>query len=354
MLLQQSLLLEEHRLWIEMLLSDIGENGLIEYIKRHSFKLIPNNKDIIIGIGDDAAVIKTGAGSQLLVTTDLMTEGIHFDLSYTTYYQLGFKLISVNVSDIYAMSGTPAYALLALSFPAKTKESDFNQFINGILNALHLYNTALIGGDTCSSKRDMTISATVMGYSAHPIPRDTAVLGDNIYVTGYTGDSACGMELLKRINKTVDIEKFCSGNPKGQAQDLPLHWDIMSPLMKRHLMPHVKMPDIEGLKVNSMMDISDGLAIDLKKLCTASGCGASIYQDRLPISPQMAKASEYLKLDPMNLCLNGGEDYQYLFTSPDVIDCAFCIGKITSNGIILIDKYNKETQLGDCGYEHFK
>ncbi|MBF0472667.1 MAG: thiamine-phosphate kinase [Nitrospirae bacterium] len=337
-----------------MQLSELGENGIIEYIKTRSFKPISDNSDIIIGIGDDAAALNINSkrgggkgGNKLLVTTDLMTEGIHFDLSYTTYYQLGFKLISVNVSDIYAMAGSPAYALLALSFPAATKERDLNEFIKGILDALHLYNVALIGGDTCSSKRDVTISATLLGYAAKPIYRDNAKVGDNIYVTGYTGDSACGMELLKRINNTVEIEK-------GVELNVPLDWNIMSPLINRHLMPKVKMPDIKNIKVNSMMDISDGLATDLKKLCTASGIGAYVYQDRLPISSELKIASEYLNIDPITLCLNGGEDYEYLFTSSDSIDSAFCIGKIISNGFTLINKDNIEKELRDFGYEHFK
>lgn len=330
----------------EMLLSDIGENGIIKYVKEQSYQSYDN--DILIGIGDDAGVINLGDNSRkLLVTTDLMTEGIHFDLSYTTYYQLGFKLISINVSDIYAMNGSPRYVLLALSFPVNTEVKDFNAFIRGIVDALKIYKTTLIGGDTCSSLRDITISATVLGYASTPISRNTAKVGDKIYVTGYTGDSACGMELLKRINKPIDIEEDLRLN-------IPLDLEIIRPLIKRHLMPYVKMPDTLGLKVNSMMDISDGLAIDLKKLCDASRVGAVIYTDRLPISQEMQKAAQYLGLDPQDLCLRGGEDYKYLFTSSDFTDKAFYIGEITEREFCIIDKDYNKIKLKDLGYEHFK
>jgi thiamine-monophosphate kinase len=331
-----------------MLLSDIGELGIIEHIKK---QFSGYQTDVQVGIGDDAAVIKSDISgndnSELLVTTDLMTQDIHFSLSYTTYYQLGFKLISINVSDIYAMGGSPKYALLALAFPKDTKEHDLNDFFAGVSDALRIYKAVLIGGDTSSSIRDITISATMLGYGQKPILRSTAKIGDKIYVTGHTGDSACGMELLKRINKPIAIEN-------GYNIDTPLDWETMSPLIIRHLMPKVKKPQFEGLKINSMMDISDGLAIDLKKLCNASKVGAVIYQDRLPMSTQMLEVAKYLGIDPLKLCLGGGEDYEYLFTSKDEITSAYCIGQITNEGNIIIDKNNRETQLVDYGYEHFK
>lgn len=325
-----------------MNLTDISETSLISYIKE---RCKGSGKEITIDIGDDAASILIGT-KNLLATTDLMTEGIHFDLAYSTPYQVGFKLVSVNVSDIYAMYGDPSYMLLTMALPPHITNPTITNFFDGLIHSLTTYNVKLIGGDISSSKSGIMLSATLLGFAEKPVPRSGATPGDNIYVTGYLGDSACGLELLKKINKPVALEK-------GETIKNPLEWNIMKPLISRHLMPEVKKPNIGSARINSMMDMSDGLSIDLKRLCMESRAGATVYLDKLPLSQEMRQASQVLQADQIKLSLCGGEDYQYLFTSPDQVEGAICIGEITENKLIIIDEDQKEIAWRECGYEHF-
>ncbi len=326
-----------------MKLSYRGEISLINHI-RDMFS--DNNHDILIGIGDDAASININ-GNNLLITTDMMSEGVHFDFSYSTPYQLGFKLISINVSDIYAMGGEPKYILLSLSFPSDIEESTLYEFLEGVSSATKKYHITLIGGDITSSKFGVTVSASLIGFSDKVITRGGAQIGDRIYITGFLGDSACGLQLLKKIQKPIYIED-------GQYLDTPLEWGIMKPLIIRHLMPQVKKTFFNKNKIHSMMDISDGLFIDLKRLCAESNTGAIIYEDKLPISEEMLTVSSYLDINPIEICICGGEDYEYLFTSHEEINYAYCIGEIIKEGFVFVDKRKRENEWIDCGYEHFK
>jgi thiamin-phosphate kinase len=189
-----------------MKLSQIGELTLLDQIRKR-FKKKSDN--IIVGIGDDAAVLKP-TDKNLLVTTDMMVEGVHFDLSFTTPYQLGFKLISVNVSDIYAMGGKPLYLLLNIAVKKDTEKKFIDKLFDGIKDAMNLYDTILIGGDLSATKSGMALSATVIGCLKKHILRSGANVGDRIYVTGYLGDSACGLELMKRIKRPVPLQRKCS------------------------------------------------------------------------------------------------------------------------------------------------
>jgi thiamine-monophosphate kinase len=180
----------------------MGELFLLEQL-RNFFQ--NKSKNILVGIGDDAAVIKP-PNKNLLVTTDMMVEKIHFNLDYITPYQLGFKLISINVSDIYAMGGNPLYLLLNIALKRDTNIIFFNRLLDGIQDALKKYNTILIGGDLSNTDKDMILSATIIGYVKNYIGRTGAAKGDKIYVTGYLGDSACGFELLKKIKNLVPLK----------------------------------------------------------------------------------------------------------------------------------------------------
>ncbi len=326
-----------------MKLSHIGELSIAHFI-RERFNV--EKRDVLIGIGDDTAAVRVGDRIQL-ITTDLMTEGIHFDLSYFTPYQLGFKLISINVSDIFAMYGEPEYALLSLAFPPDTDNSILNEFFSGVSFALKRYSMTLIGGDVSSSRDGVTISATVIGFAGEPITRAGARIGDRIYVTGTLGDAACGLELLRKMNRQIHIER-------GETVNTPYEWKQMKPLLTRHLMPSVNRPSLQAERIHAMMDISDGLLIDLKRLCMENNLGARIYEEKLPLSDELMQIAPYLDMDPVHLGVCGGEDFEYLFVSPHEVEYARCIGEVIEHGFKFIDREERELTWAECGYEHFK
>lgn len=319
----------------------MGELDLIDYIRK---RFQPCGKGLVKGIGDDAAVIAP-SGEQIVVTSDMMCEGVHFVLSYITPFQLGWKLISVNVSDVYAMRARPAFALLDLAFPSKTPKKFASEFLDGVAEACKLYDLSLIGGDLSSSKSGISISATLLGYAVQPVLRSGARPGDSIYLTGSTGDSAMGLELLKKIKRPVDFKR---------PVNKPLSWDIMKPLLKRHLMPLAR--DSRQYKhATSMLDISDGLLLDLFRLCTESRTGARIYESALLMSPELVIACEYLGKDPFKTAVSGGEDYELLFTAPKGVRIkAQVIGEITRTGLELIDNKGGSRPIKPEGYRHFE
>lgn len=302
--------------------------------------------EIIAGIGDDAAVLQPGT-RRMLLTTDMMSEGIHFDLEFTTYFQVGYKLIASNVSDIFAMGGTPRFALLSLSLPAGTEEENVQSFFGGIQKALKTYGLFLIGGDLSSSLSGMVVSATLLGYVSRPVMRSGARIGDRIYVTGNLGDAACGLEIMRRLRRPVSIET-------GETSTTPLSWKIMKPLITRHLLPEARNPKTFVKGVTSMIDISDGLFIDLLRLCDESKVGARIFTENIPLSAQMRKAAASLGIDPLALAISGGEDYELLFTSPPSkkID-AVCIGEVTKRKRVFVDLKGRERPILLRGYQHW-
>jgi len=197
-----------------MKLSQLGELALLEHLKKRFEK---TSKKIIVGIGDDTAVIKP-IQKNLLLTTDMMVEGIHFDRMFITPYQLGFKLIAINVSDIYAMGGIPNYILLNIAASKKTDTNVIEQFLDGVKNAQRRYNATLIGGDLSALHNGMVLVATIIGHTDRHISRSGATVGDMVYVTGCLGDSACGLELLKRFKKPVPLERISKEQRAGQYQ----------------------------------------------------------------------------------------------------------------------------------------
>jgi thiamine-monophosphate kinase len=336
-----------------MKLSQIGELSLLEQIRRSFCK---KSKNIIVGIGDDAAVVKP-LGKNLLVTTDMMVEGVHFDLSFTTPYQLGFKLISVNVSDIYAMGGKPFYLLLNIAVNKNTNKKFMDRLFDGVKDALTLYDTILIGGDLSAANAGTALSATVIGYVKKHIPRSGANIGDKIYVTGYLGNSACGLELLKKIKRPVPLQKNSSTfNVQRSAKNLKLglSWKVVEPLLRRHLMPEARDSKKFVKDATSMIDVSDGLLIDLWRLCNESRVGARIYIENIPVSPELKKAASHLGISPIKLALSGGEDYELLFTAlPNKKTKAFCIGEITKSERVIVDNSGREQPFAPEGYQHF-
>ncbi len=327
----------------DMRLSEIGELSLLRRIRE---RFGTGSRDVLAGIGDDTAVLAPRDQS-LLLTTDMMTEGVHFDFRFTTWFQVGFKLISSNVSDIYAMGGRPRFVLLDLAMGKRTDEKSLECFLDGVESAMALYRVELIGGDLSQSKTGVTVSATLAGYARRPVMRAGAKPGDGIYVTGNLGESACGLELLKIIGRPLSLET-------GEKTDEPLPWSVMEPLLRRHLLPEARKPGKRARVATAMIDISDGLFIDLSRLCDESGVGAKVSLRRLPLSPGMKKAAGAIGKDPYGLATSGGEDYELLFTASAgrKVD-AVCIGEITRSDRILIDRKGRERPLSPEGYQHW-
>jgi len=324
-----------------MKLSQAGELSLLEILKK---RFGQRSRGVLVGIGDDAAVIR--AEKNILLTTDMMVEGVHFDLSWTTPFQLGFKLVSVNISDIYAMGGKPQYILLNFSTHRNSTRKLFDRFFDGVEEALKTYGVKLIGGDISSADRIM-LSLTAIGTAGKSLKRKGARIGDRIYVTGTLGDSACGLALLKKIQRTID---FTKRGKKG----LPVAWDIAAPLLRRHLLPIARNPKRISGTATAMIDISDGLLIDLSRLCKESGVGARIRAMDIPFSEEMKMTSACLGISALDLALSGGEDYELLFTASAKAEAeAFCIGEITRSGIAVVDEHGKKINVSARGYQHF-
>ncbi|MBI4848971.1 MAG: thiamine-phosphate kinase [Nitrospirae bacterium] len=325
-----------------MRLSELGEFGLIKRIRAKCKNVSP---EIIEGIGDDAAIIKTGA-KKILVTTDMMIEGTHFDLSFTTFSQLGHKFLAVNISDIFAMGGSPEYFFISLGIPQKCKTEDIDELYSGILKLAKKSGVTIAGGDTCSSKDGLVLSGTLIGTADRIITRSGAKAGDGIFITDTVGDSAMGLILLKSQKSEVRSQKLKNKKLKFGTQN--------SKLIKKHLMPE-PFPMKNMSKVTSMIDISDGLLIDLSHICDESKVGALIYTDKIPVSKELAEAAGTLRLNPVSLALKGGEDYALLFTAPqDIKTDAFKIGEIVKRGRFIVDEKGRKRRFQAEGYEHFK
>lgn len=341
-----------------MKLSRIGELNLLDQIRKGFSQKARN---IAVGIGDDAAVIKP-LSKYLLATTDMMIEGVHFDLRFMTPFQLGFKLISVNVSDIYAMGGKPFCCLLNVAVSGNTRTEFIDKLFDGVKAAMSLYRTVLVGGDLSAADR-VSLSATLIGYAGKYITRSGAKAGDRIYVTGTLGDSAGGLEVLKRVKKNIPLQKTAHGKAqraKGGDTALlklarwGLRYQTVEPLLRRHLMPEARDPARFVKRATSMIDVSDGLLIDLTRLCDESKVGARIYAENVPLSPELKRVASRLGISPLELALSGGEDYELLFTAPrgKMVDAAY-IGDVTKSGRVIVDSKGKEKPFAAKGYQHF-
>jgi len=287
-------------------LSELGEFGLIDKISK-SVEL--KQKSSVKGIGDDAAVL--GIGKQkTLVTTDLLLEGIHFNLSYVPLKHLGYKAVAVNLSDIYAMNGKPTQITVSLGLSSRFSLEAIDELYTGILLACEKYNVDLVGGDTSSSVSGLTISVTAIGEidEENIVYRSGAKETDLICVSGDLGGAYLGLQLLERERKIFEE------NPKIQP-DLSGHDYVL----ERQLKPEARADiidilELEKVKPTSMLDISDGLSSDLMHICTQSEVGSRVYLEKIPIDHTSAIAAEELNIDPTVCALNGGEDYELLFT----------------------------------------
>ena len=324
---------KKHVLNKKLLLSDLGEFGLIKTLQTQCIETSP---EILKGIGDDAAAVKIRA-DKTLITTDMLLEGIHFDLSFTTFYQLGYKTLAVNISDIFAMGGKPKYFLLSIGIPKNYQSKNIHELYSGIRKIAKKFGIAVVGGDTSASRHGLVLSGTLIGEAGKIIMRSGAKEGDSIFVTNTLGDSAMGLMLLKKLR---------TKNWKLRTSQLKL--------IKRHLMPEPQ-PLKDTKKVTAMIDVSDGLLIDLTHICDESKVGAMVYIDKIPISEELAETAKKLSMDPVKFALKGGEDYVLLFTAPPGIKTnAVEIGKIIGKGRFLVDIKGKKIPFKAEGYEHFK
>ncbi|MDH3974525.1 MAG: thiamine-phosphate kinase [Deltaproteobacteria bacterium] len=334
-----------------MEVKDLGEFNLIEKIAAH---FNGRDQDLLIGIGDDCAVYGKGSKKLSLVTSDMLVEGIHFNLDFTSPYYLGGKSLALNISDIAAMGGKPRWFLLSLALPGHMDVSFVEEFCTGAAHIANKYGLKLIGGDTVASPDKIIISITLMGEEdgTEPIRRDGAADGDQIFVTGTIGDSAAGLELLK-------------GGTSRDSENKS-HVEVIM----KHLSPTPRILESEfiasGKIATSMIDISDGLLQDLNHICRSSGVRGKVWLDRIPLSDSYRETAQGLDLDtPFPLV--GGEDYELLFTVPlekveelDLLEKEFfCrvthIGEIVrGEGVALYDSHNNEIELTQYGYEHFK
>jgi thiamine-monophosphate kinase len=313
------------------------------------------NGDVIKGIGDDCAVFRSHGEQSWLITTDTLVESIHFDLAWHPPKLLGRKAAAVNISDIAAMGGRPVSALLSVAV-TDTGAAWLEDFMTGLLEMLQEHDVILIGGDTVRSREAAVFNVTVLGEAneTNILYRSGAAAGDMVWVSGYLGEAAAGLELMRKQ----------SSQRRGGEEQWPR-------LEKAHLDPEPrtrlgKLLAESGL-VHAMMDLSDGLATDLAHICLAGGVRSEISAVELPISKDLAAAVAYLGMVPVELALKGGEDYQLLFTAPAANEAAlrrlvaensegevFCVGRITEGqGVHLLGPEGKQTEITYQGYDHF-
>ena len=291
-----------------MSLAELGEFGLIA---RLTEKIQLKNTSTLKGVGDDAAVLSY-PDKKIVVTTDLLTEGIHFNLMYVPLKHLGYKAVVVNLSDIFAMNATPRQITVSIAISSKFSLAAIEELYSGIHLACEKYGIDLIGGDTTSSLTGLTISITAIGEANEDelVYRSGAQSTDLVCVTGDLGGAYMGLQLLERENEVFKV------NPNQQPQ-----FEGYDYILERQLKPEAR-GDIKELlktlniKPTSMIDISDGLSSEVLHLCKASKVGCSIYEEKIPLDLQTKEFAEELSINPLVAALNGGEDYELLFTVP--------------------------------------
>lgn len=336
-------------------ISTLGEFGLIDHLTE-GIQL--QNKSSVYGIGDDAAVLSPSQEMQTLVTTDLLLEGVHFDLTYMPLKHLGYKAAMVNFSDIYAMNGTPRQITVSLGISRKFCVEDIDSLYSGIRLACENHNVDIVGGDTTSSMTGLTISITCIGEAAKEdiVYRNGAKPTDLVCVSGNLGAAYMGLQLLEREKNVL----------KDAGSDVQPDFAGKEYILERQLKPEARRDIIEklksaGIKPTSMMDISDGLSSEMMHICKQSKTGCRIYEEHLPIDYQTAVMAEEFNMNLTTCALNGGEDYELLFTVPlaehekvKAIEDVRLIGHITKPelGCALVTRDGQEFELKAQGWNH--
>jgi thiamine-monophosphate kinase len=337
-------------------LSELGEFGLIERLTKD---LTLHNQSTIKGVGDDAAVMQYGNHSLILLTNDILIEGVHFDLTYTPLKHLGYKAGVVNFSDIYAMNGIPRQLVVGLGVSNRFSVEALDEFYEGLRLACQHYGVDLVGGDTSSSKAGMFISISVVGEVSKDevVYRNGAQLNDLICVTGDLGAAYMGLLLLEREKQVYLANPNMQPELKGNDY-----------VLERQLKPEARKDIIRllheaNIKPTAMIDISDGLASDILHICEQSNKGCVIYEDKIPIDPATLILCDEFKIIPTIAALHGGEDYELLFTVSlseyskiEEIQDVSLIGHITdpSEGCQLITNDGKQIALQAQGWNHLR
>lgn len=338
-------------------ISQLGEFGLIDKLTED---LKPANKTTVYGVGDDAAVLEYG-NRCTLVTTDMLMEGVHFDLTYVPLKHLGYKSAIVNISDIYAMNGKPEQMTLSVALSKRFSVEDMQEFYEGVKLACNRHGVDLVGGDTTSSLTGLAISITCIGSADKEdvVYRNGARNTDLICVTGNLGAAYMGLQLLER-EKSVYYSTEHSGNEPFSPDFAGKEY-----LLERQLKPEARGDVLEdlrkaGIRPTSMMDISDGLSSELLHICKQSHCGCTVYEERIPVDYQTAVMAEEFNMNVFTCALNGGEDYELLFTVPltdfekvSKIKDVKVIGHITDseNVKILVTKDGQQFDLKAQGWQ---
>jgi len=335
-------------------IATLGEFGLIKHLTE-DIKLQHSSSKY--GIGDDAAVLSYDS-KMTLVTTDMLLEGIHFDLTYFPLKHLGYKAAVVNFSDIYAMNGCPKQITVSLGISKRFSVEDIDALYAGIRIACEHYNVDIVGGDTCSSMTGLTISITCIGEAeaGNVVYRNGAKENDLVCVTGDLGGAYMGLQLLEREKSVL----------KGAGEDTQPNFEGKEYLLERQLKPEARRDIIQQLaeadiKPTAMMDISDGLSSEMLHICKQSKVGCRLYEEHIPIDYQTAVMAEELNMNVSTCALNGGEDYELLFTVPIgdhdkiiKIEGVKLIGSITAPelGYALIARDGNEFELKAQGWQH--
>ena len=339
---------------METEISSLGEFGLIDRLTENLPKF---NDSTITAVGDDAAVMDFGADREVLVSTDMLLEGVHFDLTYTPLKHLGYKSAIVNFSDIYAMNGTPRQLVVGLGVSKRFTVEHLEAHYAGLRTACEIYGVDLVGGDTTSSRSGLVISATVIGDAPKGtvVRRSGAKPTDLICVSGDLGAAYMGLQVLER-------EKVASAGQKDFTPDFA----GKEYLVERQLKPEARKDIVRdlaeaGIMPTSMIDVSDGLSSELMHLCKASKTGCRVYEDRIPIDYQTAVMAEELNMNLVMAAMNGGEDYELLFTVPLTAHEAVSklkgirvIGHMSpeDQGCALIGRNGEEIPLRAQGFNH--
>ena len=359
-----------------MEIAELGEFGLIKHLTNN---IDIKNSSTLKAVGDDCAVIAPEQELQTIVTTDLLMEGVHFDLTYMPLRHLGYKAVMVNLSDIYAMNGTPRQITVSLAISKRFLVRDMEELYSGIRLACERHNVDIVGGDTTSSMTGLAISITAIGVAAKEeiAYRSGAQETDLICVSGNLGAAYMGLQILERekavynqqvIEATEQARKNGTSAEEAIAQIPQPDFAGKEYLLERQMKPEARKDIVEKLrqanvKITSMIDISDGLSSELMHICEQSRCGCRIYEERIPLDYQTAVAAEEFNMNVSTCALNGGEDYELLFTVPltandvvSTIEDVKVIGYITkeSLGKALISRDGNEFELKAQGWNPLK
>ena len=336
-------------------LSNLGEFGLIEYLTTQ-FKI--NNKSTITGIGDDAAILNF-KGESVVVTTDFLVEGVHFDLSYMPLKHLGYKAVVVNLSDVYAMNAMASQITVSIAVSNRFTLEAMEALYQGIQTAAKTYGVDVVGGDTTSSVSGLTLSVSAIGHvkASKVVKRNGAKSNDLLVISGDIGAAYLGLKVLEREKEVFKV------NPKNQPE-----LERYSYIIERQLKPEARKDIVtllNDLKVQptSMIDISDGLSSEVIHLCKQSGVGCDLYEEKIPLDPQVISTCEEFNIDSTTIALSGGEDYELLMTisqadypkikgNPNLT----VIGHMTekASGIHLVTRAQEKIPLVAQGWNGFK